>query len=322
MVTSWRLLLVPNASPGPSLGRAHVPRAMLCEFPSWAPRLAPGAAPSLISFLWLLRHLPFLVVFVVVLLPSSSSSPPSPLSPLPFPPPPPPPPPPSSSSSSSSSFSFSFSSSWTSPMAPGGRAWWDIFPTSNEREGVAEQNPAGKVKLEAKLYRLSHEKASLTRPSSKLTPSSAYMTIHVRALRGLRDRACSGAALNVTVEGTTPRSISLKSKKSRKVKLPACTVEAQRMLEFLVLEKGHSISRAAEISGIPVETVRSALQARASFTCEWFRGLGFAFEDPSTSTVSIQMTTEPEAKELKAGKKLKLAELSVPFRVGDLIEMP
>jgi len=204
--------------------------------------------------------------------------------------------------------------------------WWDIFPTSTEREGDREKKPAGKVRLEAKLYRLSHEKASLIRPSCKLTPSSAYMTMHVRALRGLRERACSGAILDIRVEGTTLEKSSLKSKKSRfkpsKGQQPACSLEAQRMLEYLVMEKGHTIASAAEVSGTPVETVRNALQARTSFTCEWFQGFGFNFEDPSTSTVMLSMRTQSEAMELKAGKKPKLAELSAPFRVGDLIEMP
>lgn len=204
--------------------------------------------------------------------------------------------------------------------------WWDIFPTSTEREGDREQKPAGKVRLEAKLYRLSHEKASLIRPSCKLTPSSAYMTMHVRALRGLRERACSGAILDIRVEGTALEKSSLKSKKSRfkksKGKQPKCTMAAQRMLEFLVMEKGHTIASAAEVSGTPVETVRNALQARTSFTCEWFQGFGFDFEDPSTSTVMFSIRTQSEAMELKAGKKPKLAELSAPFRVGDLIEMP
>jgi hypothetical protein len=204
--------------------------------------------------------------------------------------------------------------------------WWDIFPTSTAKEADPRQKPAGKVRLETKLYRLSHEKASLTRPSCKMTPSTAYMTMHIRGLRGLRDRLCSGTVLDIFVEGTTSAKSSQKSKKSRqrpmKGKLPACTVEAQRMLEFLVLQKGHSIARAAEISGIPVETVRTALQARTSFTCEWFQGFCFPFEDPSKAKVRIQMTTQVEAKELKAGKNFKLAELSEVFEVGKLIEMP
>jgi len=205
--------------------------------------------------------------------------------------------------------------------------WWDIFPTSTEKEGNnKEEKPAGKVRLEVKLYRLSHEKETLTRPPCKMTSSSAYMTMHIKALRGLRERACSGAILDIRVEGTTPEKVSLKSKKSSfrksKGKLPACTVEAQRMLEFLVLEKGHTIASAAEVSGMPVETVRSALQARTSFTCEWFQGFGYKLADPSTSTVMVSMKTQPEAKELKAGKKLKLAELVAPFQVSDLIDLP
>jgi len=203
--------------------------------------------------------------------------------------------------------------------------WWEIFPTSTEREGNnTEKKPAGKVRLEAKLYRLSHEKASLRRLPGKLTPSRAYLTMHVRALRGLRDRSCVGTILEIRMEGAPPHKTKLLSKKSRqramKGKLPLCTVEAQRMLEFLVLDKGHTVAKAAEISAIPVETVRTALQARTSFTCEWFQGFSATFEDPSKGTIQVQIKTQTEAKELKAGKKVKLAELRAPFKVGDLID--
>jgi hypothetical protein len=191
--------------------------------------------------------------------------------------------------------------------------FWEL---TSEASGKAE--PAGKIKLDAVLYRLDSKKASLVRHPSKKTPSCAYLTIHVRALRGLRESLCTGSTLEIGVKGADRPSFKTKRSKMGRMKNKdvSCEPEAQRMLEYLVMEQEKPLSELARVSGLPEEELKSVLQARKSFQCGWYQGFAVEFEDPSKGEISIQLVTPVEA----ADSAIPRAELKMPYKIATLMD--